>query len=324
MHAGYPTVVSIKTTPDVEKRRREKQTPSSLHSSSPHHPTVTVDFISMTMAVPPTCVVSYMYTYPDSSVLLFNCGAKVFFQFIVGDLPIQWVPFIDSPFYANGAIGMPMNSLANYPLCPHQSIFAQVLPFWCLGQKRTPSTPCWLVVQADINRASVSQTVVKWAREIRLDQAVGPDRSADGPRMPPYGDQGSIPDGLPTTRSGDPLTSNQLYPVNSHSQRDSGPPQACDMSASPSSQLPPTPANSTIDFGGSPSPSTPFSDDNPHPTQPRLIAPARSGLRKDQGSAKKPSRKRLSTGKSNTTKRQKLVRLHSLAVRRHLTDCKSR
>lgn len=292
----------IKTRLDVEKRKRQETGTEPFAQSSSRHPTVAL--IPMTMAALPTCVVSDMYTYPDSSVFLFSCGAKVFFQFIIGDLPIHWVPFIDSPVYATDAIGMPMNSLATYPLCPHQNIFAQVLPFWCISQKKAPLSPCWLVVQADVNRASVSQTIVKWAREIRLNQGIGPSRSVDGSR---------IPDGLPTTRSGDPSASNLLYPATSHSQGDACPPPPCGTSTSPPpNPLPPTPANSAIDFGGSPSPSTVFSDDNLHPIQPRWIAPAGGGLGNDQTRAKKPSRKRLSTGKSKAPKREKLVRLHLL------------
>ncbi|KAH6883865.1 hypothetical protein B0T10DRAFT_463226 [Thelonectria olida] len=276
----------------------------------------------MVMTTLPACVLSDMYNFPDSSVFLFHCGAKVFFQFIIGDLPIQWVPFIDGPIYVNDAVGMPMNSF-NYPLCPHQNLFTQIVPLWCLSQKRTPLTPCWLVVQADISRDSVSQPVVKWAREIRLSQAIGPRRSVDGPRMPPFSNQGALPDGLPPPRSNELLLPNQLHPANSyppHSQgHDLGPSQACDICTSPPlAQLPSTPANSTVDCSGPQSPSALLSDDNPHLTKGSdimgslaiaplgPIAPARNRVVKNRSIAKKTSRKRPNT-RTNGPKGDKLV-----------------
>ncbi|KAM5361095.1 hypothetical protein ACJZ2D_013306 [Fusarium nematophilum] len=252
-----------------------------------------------------------MYTYPDSAVVLFNCGAKVFFQFITGDLPIQWVPFIDSPIYANDAAGAPMNSLVNYPLCPHQNLFTQLVSFWCLGQKKTALTPGWLVVQADINRASMSQPVVKWAREIRLNQWPSPYRPVDGLRMPAFTDPNPLPDGLPATRPNEFLMPGQPNPANPYPPRLQGngfdPSQVCETSTSPSlAHLPPTPANSTVEFSEHPSKSALSSDGSVQVVQISSTMDTRNRVDKNQSSSKKGSRKRLSTSKAKAPKGDKL------------------
>ncbi|SCN98190.1 uncharacterized protein FFNC_10018 [Fusarium fujikuroi] len=258
------------------------------------------------MATPQVCTLSDMYTHPDSAVLLFNCGAKFFFQFIIGDLPSQWLPFIDSPIYANDIVGTSMNSF-NYPLCPHQSLFAQNILCWCLSQKRTPITACWLVVQADINRAGISPPVVKWAREIRLTLES---------RMPAINDHRLLSDGLTSTHSGVPSSHNAMYPAVSSAphplNHNLDRPQMCEPLVP---QPPPTPANSLAELNRSCSPKQPplqtddnHSSKNPHTVQSQGVTQMdlegeyeRNRLRKNS------SRNRVSNTRLNNSKVDKPV-----------------
>jgi len=100
--------------------------------------------------------------YGEYSIILFHCGARIFFHFIHGDLPIRWAPFIDaavSPEQCSPSGGRPP--------CPHQAGFYANIPLWCLKEYPQFQTPCWLVIHADVDRTSPLQQWVASAREIK-------------------------------------------------------------------------------------------------------------------------------------------------------------
>ncbi|KAI3573895.1 hypothetical protein IWW34DRAFT_854827 [Fusarium oxysporum f. sp. albedinis] len=288
-----------------KQRPATKEGPDSLYKLDFTDPALH----STIMATPPVCTLSDMYTHPDSAVLLFNCGAKFFFQFIIGDLPSQWLPFVDSPIYANDIVGTSMNSF-NYPLCPHQSSFAQNILCWCLSQKRTPITPCWLVVQADINRAGISPPVVKWAREIRLTPGISPPRSFNDLRMPSVNDHRLLSDSLPLTRSGVPSLHNAMCPAVSNSPHPLDHNLAHRQMCEPlMPQAPPTPANSLAELNRSSSPKEPLPNNdnqlskNPNSAYPLGVVQMDSVGEYGRNRARKnSSRNRLSNPRLNSSK----------------------
>ncbi|KAL6413015.1 hypothetical protein AUP68_02510 [Ilyonectria robusta] len=200
-----------------------------------------------------SCTVYDIYSRPEYSVILFACGARVFYQFIEGHLPLPLAPFIDTMIDDAGPLAQ---GDCRAP-CPHQTGFAHNISSWCVKQRDRIKTPSWLVMRVDLNRMITSQGYVS-AREVRLTKQMPPQQAeAVWPSMPPILNEVDCPLNCSVFDGSQEDGGFTSYPGNSHTESQgqgillSGSPlrkeRDRELYGTPSSTaqpFPPTPTNS--------------------------------------------------------------------------------
>lgn len=113
-----------------------------------------------------SCMVIESINYGDATILLFGCGARIFFQFcFFHHLPMEWAPLVETTITLQ-----PVHVAMNSPPCPHHEGFDEVIPYWCIKNKDRILTPCWLIMRAETDRTRPWQ-FKGWARQIQNEES---------------------------------------------------------------------------------------------------------------------------------------------------------